>query len=69
VKTLSQPSPSKQLSFLELNGVPLNADEDALYDFVIAVTTGELRETKTSQSRCGANKRRTSTDSVPSTGR
>ena len=32
------------LSFLQLNGVPLSADEDALYDFVIAVTTGELRE-------------------------
>lgn len=32
------------LSFLELNGVPLTADEDALYNFVIAVTTGELRE-------------------------
>jgi death-on-curing protein len=32
------------LSFLELNGVPLVADEDPLYDFVIAVTTGELRE-------------------------
>lgn len=32
------------LSFLELNGAPLSADENALYDFVIAVTTGELRE-------------------------
>jgi death-on-curing protein len=32
------------LSFLELNGVALGADEDLLYDFVIAVTTGELRE-------------------------
>ena len=32
------------LSFLQLNGVPLTADEDGLYDFVIAVTTGDLRE-------------------------
>ncbi|MCP6769515.1 type II toxin-antitoxin system death-on-curing family toxin, partial [Klebsiella pneumoniae] len=32
------------LSFLELNGVELTAPEDPLYDFVIAVTTGELRE-------------------------
>lgn len=32
------------LSLLSKNDVPLNADEDALYDFVIAVTTGELRE-------------------------
>jgi death-on-curing protein len=32
------------LSFLQLNGVPLTADENALYGFVIAVTTGELRE-------------------------
>lgn len=32
------------LSFLELNGASIDADEDALYDFVIAVTTGELRE-------------------------
>lgn len=32
------------LSFLELNGVELTADEDALYDLVVAVTTGELRE-------------------------
>lgn len=32
------------LSLLSKNDVPLNADEDALYDFVIAATTGELRE-------------------------
>lgn len=32
------------LLFLELNGVPQRADQDALYDLVIAVTTGELRE-------------------------
>jgi death on curing protein len=32
------------LSFLELNGVALTAPEEPLYDFVIAVTTGELRE-------------------------
>jgi death-on-curing protein len=32
------------LAFLELNGVPLEAEEDPLYDFVIGVTTGELRE-------------------------
>lgn len=32
------------LSFLALNSVPMTADEAALYDLVIAVTTGELRE-------------------------
>lgn len=32
------------LSLLELNGIALDTDEDELYDFVIAVTTGELRE-------------------------
>lgn len=32
------------LAFLEMNGIPLVADQDALYDLVIAVTTGELRE-------------------------
>ena len=32
------------LSFLELNGETAVADQDALYDFVIAVTTGQLRE-------------------------
>lgn len=33
------------LSFLELNGVPVDiADDDLLYGFVISVTTGELRE-------------------------
>ncbi len=32
------------LAFLRLNGVELSADEDALYEFVMAVTTGELRE-------------------------
>jgi death-on-curing protein len=32
------------LAFLEINSVPLDVEEDALYDFVIAVTTGELRE-------------------------
>lgn len=33
------------LAFLELNGVdPSVADDDALYDLVIAVATGELRE-------------------------
>lgn len=33
------------LFLLESNGVDINfADDDALYDFVIAVTTGELRE-------------------------
>lgn len=32
------------LLFLELNGVTATPDLDALYDFVIAVTTGELRE-------------------------
>ncbi|HKS92113.1 MAG TPA: type II toxin-antitoxin system death-on-curing family toxin [Tepidiformaceae bacterium] len=30
------------LSFFEKNSVPLVADQDALYDFVIAVTTGKL---------------------------
>lgn len=33
------------LLFLELNGITGNPDEDALYDFLISVTTGELRET------------------------
>ena len=33
------------LAFLAANGVTSVADQDALYDFVIAVTTGELRET------------------------
>ena len=28
------------LLFLELNGVAASIDQDALYDFVIAVTTG-----------------------------
>lgn len=33
------------LFLLEINGIDvLGADHDALYDFVIAVTTGELRE-------------------------
>jgi len=32
------------LLFLELNGVVHRADQDALYDLVIAVTTGALRE-------------------------
>lgn len=32
------------LAFLRLNGVSPLADQDKLYDFVIAVTTGELRE-------------------------
>ncbi len=33
------------LAFLELNEIPVDvADDDALCDFVIAVTTGELRE-------------------------
>ena len=32
------------LLFLELNGVSQRADEDGLYDLVIAVTTGALRE-------------------------
>ncbi len=32
------------LAFLEFNGIPLDLDEDPLYDFVIAVTTGELCE-------------------------
>jgi death-on-curing protein len=32
------------LAFLELNGVPLEVADDPLYDFVIAVTTSELRE-------------------------
>ena len=32
------------LSFLEDNGESIETDEDAPYDFVIAVTTGELRE-------------------------
>jgi death-on-curing protein len=30
--------------FLEWHGVPVDIDQDLLYDFVIAVTTGELRE-------------------------
>jgi len=32
------------LSFLALNGLPIEADEDALYDFIIGVTTGALRD-------------------------
>lgn len=32
------------LAFLELNGATMPEDSDELYDFVIAVTTGELRE-------------------------
>ena len=32
------------LLFLELNGVAVDIDQGLLYDFVIAVTTGELRE-------------------------
>ena len=32
------------LAFFELNGVSMPHDSDALYDLVIAVTTGELRE-------------------------
>lgn len=32
------------LLFLELNGVTHRADQDGLYDLVIAVTTGALRE-------------------------
>lgn len=32
------------LAFLRMNGVDHVPDQDALYDFVIAVTTGELRE-------------------------
>ncbi len=32
------------LLFLELNGIPVDVDQDDLYDFVIAVTTGDLRE-------------------------
>lgn len=32
------------LYFLEINGVTTELDEEDLYDFVIAVTTGELRE-------------------------
>ena len=32
------------LAFLELTGVSMPEDSDALYDLVIAVTTGELRE-------------------------
>lgn len=32
------------LAFLELNGATMPDDSDELYDFVIAVTTGELRE-------------------------
>ena len=32
------------LLFLEMNGVEPYTDREALYDFVIAVTTGELRE-------------------------
>ena len=32
------------LAFLEFNGVTRIPDLDALYDFVTAVTTGELRE-------------------------
>lgn len=34
------------LAFFELNGVPLEVDQDRLYDLVIAVTTGTLRETE-----------------------
>ncbi len=32
------------MSFLRSNGMTADADEEDLYDFVIAVTTGELRE-------------------------
>ena len=32
------------LAFLELSGATMPDDSDELYDFVIAVTTGELRE-------------------------
>lgn len=32
------------LAFLMANGVPLSADEELLYDLVLAVTTGQLRE-------------------------
>jgi death on curing protein len=32
------------MTFLRVNGISANAESDALYDFVIAVTTGELRE-------------------------
>ncbi len=32
------------LAFLELNAVPLAVDQDSLYDLVIAVTTGAMRE-------------------------
>jgi death on curing protein len=32
------------LAFLELNGATMPDDSDELYNFVIAVTTGELRE-------------------------
>lgn len=32
------------MAFLRLNGMVAEGDQDALYDFVIAVTTGDLRE-------------------------
>lgn len=32
------------MAFLELNGTAMPDDSDHLYDLVIAVTTGELRE-------------------------
>ena len=34
------------LVFLAMNNVPLSAEHDPLYDFVIAVSTGELRTTE-----------------------
>lgn len=42
------------LLFLALNGVTATPDLDALYDLVIAVTTGELREVEDIASRLPA---------------
>jgi death-on-curing protein len=35
---------SAMMAFLHRNGMTAEGDQDDLYDFVIAVTTGELRE-------------------------